>query len=339
MDLRNNTTAQALRVANTWTDGNNYEIGVFDWKTTANTLTIGTQNAGTGNGTRSVRIQSGDPSTGSHPTLLLDAVNQYFTFGKSGSGTVLLNIDQFGNLYMNEASASIGTISGNRPNAIYSAGPIKATGAGSVIEAWNTAYDATNFERGTFKWVTNELHIGAESGGTGQYRPVVMGSNPDGPPAALTTVQGYGLRLYGYSAKYWTVTTSGNFTPGSDNLVDIGASGATRPRTGYFGTSINSAGTLVVAGDVQLGKTITLGGITGAQTINKTSGSVNFAAAATSLVVTDSLVTTSSVIICTIATNDATAANVKAVAASGSFTIYLGTAPTAETRVNFFITN
>ena len=66
--------------------------------------------------------------------------------------------------------------------------------------------------------------------------------------------------------------------------------------------------------------------------------SLLLAAAATSLVVTNSLVTTSSIILCTIATNDATAANVKAVAGSGSFTIYL-TAPTAETRVNFLLTN
>ena len=93
------------------------------------------------------------------------------------------------------------------------------------------------------------------------------------------------------------------------------------------------------AGSFVLTKTITAGGTTGAQTIDKASGSVNFAAAATSLVVTNSLCTTSSVIHCTIATNDATAANVKAVAAAGSFTIYLTTAPTAETRVNFLLTN
>jgi len=92
-------------------------------------------------------------------------------------------------------------------------------------------------------------------------------------------------------------------------------------------------------GGLTISKTVTAGGTTGARTINKASGSVNFAAGATSLVVTNSLCTTSSVIICTIATNDATAAGLKVVAGSGSFTIYLGTAPTAETRVNFLLTN
>lgn len=47
--LRNGTNANSFRVANTWSSsGTNYEYGVFDWQTTANTLTIGTTNGGTG---------------------------------------------------------------------------------------------------------------------------------------------------------------------------------------------------------------------------------------------------------------------------------------------------
>jgi hypothetical protein len=56
---RNGTTAQAFRVYNTYTDASNYERGVFDWTTNANTLTIGTTNAGTGTARR-VRIQSAE---------------------------------------------------------------------------------------------------------------------------------------------------------------------------------------------------------------------------------------------------------------------------------------
>jgi hypothetical protein len=36
----------------------------------------------------------------------------------------------------------------------------------------------------------------------------------------------------------WKVTSAGHFITGTDNTQDIGASGSTRPRTGYFGTSI-----------------------------------------------------------------------------------------------------
>lgn len=92
-------------------------------------------------------------------------------------------------------------------------------------------------------------------------------------------------------------------------------------------------------GDILVEKTITPGGTTGAQTINKNAGSVNFAAAATSLVVTDSRVTSSSVIVATVATNDSTMKSVNAVAATGSFTLTANAAATAETRVNFIILN
>lgn len=93
------------------------------------------------------------------------------------------------------------------------------------------------------------------------------------------------------------------------------------------------------AGDVQLGKTVTAGGTTGAQTINKTVGTVNFAAAATSLVVTNSLVTANSIITATVGTNDATMKSVAVVAAAGSFTLHANAAATAETRVNFHVFN
>ena len=59
---------------------------------------------------------------------------------------------------------------------------------------------------------------------------------------------------------------------------------------------------------IKLDRTITAGGTTGAQTINKLAGTVNFAAAATTLVVTKSLVDNSSIVYAVIRTADATAA-------------------------------
>lgn len=38
----------------------------------------------------------------------------------------------------------------------------------------------------------------------------------------------------------WNVNSSGHFLAGTDNTYDIGASGATRPRTGYFGTGVTT---------------------------------------------------------------------------------------------------
>lgn len=91
--------------------------------------------------------------------------------------------------------------------------------------------------------------------------------------------------------------------------------------------------------EIKTSKTITAAATTGAQTINKPAGSVNFAAAATSLVVTNSLVTANSIVLACVATNDTTMKTVLAVPASGSFTLHANAAATAETRVNFLVVN
>lgn len=85
-------------------------------------------------------------------------------------------------------------------------------------------------------------------------------------------------------------------------------------------------------------KTITTGGVTGAVTSTTLNGTVNFAAAATSLVVTHALVTTGSIITIAMRTNDTTAVLGSVVAGAGSFTIRMKTAPTAETSVGYVIT-
>lgn len=41
----------------------------------------------------------------------------------------------------------------------------------------------------------------------------------------------------------WAITSSKHLLAGTDNTYDIGASGATRPRTGYFGTSVDTPAT------------------------------------------------------------------------------------------------
>lgn len=93
------------------------------------------------------------------------------------------------------------------------------------------------------------------------------------------------------------------------------------------------------AGSIILQKTITPTGTTGARTINKPAGSVNFAIGATTLVVTNSLVTSSSVILLTVASDDVTFKSASYIPNSGSFTITANTAPTAETRIDFLVIN
>lgn len=131
---------------------------------------------------------------------------------------------------------------------------------------------------------------------------------------------------------FWVRST---FSGGSTNIAFQANNSAGTNNFAFYANAAKS----YFGGDVLFNKTVTAGGTTGAQTIDKNAGSVNFAAAATSLVVTNSLVTTSSVIIATVATNDATMTSVQAVAGSGSFTLYANAAATAETRVNFLVIN
>lgn len=132
---------------------------------------------------------------------------------------------------------------------------------------------------------------------------------------------------------------------------DLGGAGFSASSS-FAGTSFNylttaaiqisaggGTGALSINGDIIHNKTITAAGTTGAQTINITTGRVNFAAAATSLVVTNSLVTANSIVHCTVATNDTTMKSAACVPTAGSFTIYGNAAATAETAVAFTVTN
>lgn len=93
------------------------------------------------------------------------------------------------------------------------------------------------------------------------------------------------------------------------------------------------------SGGFSLPTTVTTAGTTGNQTINKMTGTVNFAAAATAITVTNSLVTANSLVFCEVRTNDATAIIKNVVPGAGSFVITLNAAATAETSVGFIVFN
>ena len=91
--------------------------------------------------------------------------------------------------------------------------------------------------------------------------------------------------------------------------------------------------------DLQVNRTMTASGTNGAQTINKSAGSVNFAAAASSVVVTNSLVSATSIVIATVQGNDATMKSVTISKGSGSFTINANAAATGATEVDWIVLN
>lgn len=118
-------------------------------------------------------------------------------------------------------------------------------------------------------------------------------------------------------------------TSGTINNVIIGG---TTPLAGTFTT-------LTANTNIVTSHTITTPGTTGNQTINKSSGRVNIAAAGTTITVTNSLVTANSHVFAVLASNDTTARIANVVPGAGSFVVNLTAAATAETKVSFFVVN
>ncbi len=148
-----------------------------------------------------------------------------------------------------------------------------------------------------------------------------------------------GKIIFGASA---TVTSQSGFTASSSisgAASNYGFYGDLAAASGSYNCYMPGTAPNYFAGDMQFSKTVTAAGTTTPQTIDKNAGAVNFAAADASKVVTDSRVTANSIIVATVATNDATMKSVQAVAAAGSFTLYANAAATAETRVNFLVIN
>lgn len=118
--------------------------------------------------------------------------------------------------------------------------------AAQAFRVYNTYTDANSWERGGLTWVSNVLQIGTSKGsGAGSTRTIAI--------VVGNTV-------------LWNFEQAGHLTANSDNSVDIGASGATRPRTIYVGTSLVtpklsmlSTGGAAAAGDATLvGGTVTV---------------------------------------------------------------------------------
>lgn len=232
------------------------------------------------------------------------------------------------------------------------ADPVAGTNA-TLTKRYGLQVGRAHFSAATFH--TGDINLGPTTGyatitgNTGNFsamnntgKGIICGGSYFAPNNS--TVMTLGLKTANYDWASLIMPTTGLIEWHSGGTtrtcISENASGVVQIGT----TGANASGSLLLtnltsSGDIAMSKTITAGGTTGAQTINKSSGTVNFAAAATSLVVTNSLCTTSSVVTATIGTNDATASGVKVVAASGSFTIYLSTAPTGETRVYFRLTN
>lgn len=96
-----------------------------------------------------------------------------------------------------------------------------------TFNVFNTYTDGSNYEKGYLTWSANVFKIFADAAGTGTQRAMQIG-----------TTGSQGLTFYTNNTARWRVNSSGHLIGVTDNSFDIGATGATRPRTIYVGTSI-----------------------------------------------------------------------------------------------------
>lgn len=127
----------------------------------------------------------------------------------------------------------------------------------------------------------------------------------------------------------------------ASNTAQNATSGLAQNSAGKVEFNNGTAGTYrdFIARQAYFDQTVTAGGTTGNQTINKAAGTVNIAASGTTVTVTNSLVAANSTVFCTIRTNDTTAVIKNVVPAAGSFVITLNAAATAEVSIGFLVVN
>lgn len=112
---------------------------------------------------------------------------------------------------------------------------------GQTYRIYNTFTDASNYERGEIRWNSNQFQIITAKAGTGTDRSMLVGT---GGVASLVFQTSGTAR--------WNIGSTGHWLAITNNTYDIGASGATSPRTIYAATSVV---TPVVAGtSVRLGQ-------------------------------------------------------------------------------------
>jgi len=226
----------------------------------------------------------------------------------------------------------------NNGDAMSLSASLFSTASGVIVSILNTT-DASSTTTGSLRTagglgVAKKLYVGDRINvvpTTTTNAAFVAFSNAGGAPNSYVGLDASTAGLaVAYSLNLWN---------GSNTPIIFGVNNAEAMRLTPTALTLGTGVNLVTAADVIFGKTITAGGTTGNQTINKTTGRVNFAAAATSLVVTNSLATANSICHVTKATNDATMRLGACVAGAGSITIYADVAPAAETAVNFTVTN
>lgn len=94
----------------------------------------------------------------------------------------------------------------------------------------------------------------------------------DASSASLGSIADIPVNLVQNNTSRWRIPTGGHLIAVADNTYDIGASGATRPRTGYFGTSVSSPAIVDTGGNPSLTIAATGSAVNGLTLTNAATG-------------------------------------------------------------------
>lgn len=303
--------------------------------------------ASTASSATGVQVKSAAAGAGVTLTAISSAANENITLSSKGSSTTTLNGGFFaivavtGNPAITATQASISFQTSFRG---YSANTAFAF-TGTPDSNLTASSEAMSFD-------INTAQVKTHNAGTiitqrdGRMRPSTHAFD-----AASTITHAVGWEVDGapIAGTNASITNSSSIRS-LGNAVGAGVSNsyglnitANMGATNNYIASLNGAAGEVLRvrtdGQMLVLNTVTAAGTTGAQTINKPSGTVNFAAGASALVVTNALCSVNSLVFAVVRTNDATAIIKNVVPAAGSFTITLNAAATAATSVGFFIIN
>lgn len=183
------------------------------------------------------------------PDNALDRLRAAFvsTDAAQGDGAPALRLQATGTQSFSSMvlSGSLGFGSGSGDTFLLrDAANVLAQRNGTTAQAfrlYNTYASAgTDFERLDVVWSSNTMFVQTNQGGTGSARALT-----------LRTVGSAALGLGTAATTRWNVSSSGHLLAEADNTYDIGASGATRPRSFYFATAIIGPGTTASAGQIR----------------------------------------------------------------------------------------
>ena len=176
-----------------------------------------------------------------------------FTLSKAGYGFFQSSLETGANLNVSTNSGLIRLGASSDVILARDAANTLALRNGTAAQTFNlyeTYTDASNYSRMAVGYGVvgaGYYSIQTQAGGTGTNRNFLFDAAGGLSRLSMNT-SGF---VFGSSTNdWWKITSAGHFIAAIDNTYDIGASGANRPRSGYFGTNVTVGNALVLGAGV-----------------------------------------------------------------------------------------